>query len=712
MLRLGPSGLIPHRAMGAPECLFLPLHPHTVPSSLRTSVATVAGARLTRLPVRRPPPVGPRRCSQLRVQASLGGPGSPAPLRDLRAWLEEIYKRVQPVADALVSALHATLALQRHWVHHAWARAALAWAVALGVATAAANAWGVPAINARLPAAAAQAASVLQRDVSLGRVRWLAPTGITGLHPLGCVGPVDVGAGPVEGSYATLDAVMLGVDPLRSLLRGRIVLTVKATGAEVHLKQGNTYSWFGFPEDTEPSSRDFLPGLQQQQQQDRSKEQGKGGKGGGGGAGGSSSSGGGGGAHAAAPPAPAADSFLASMANELLAWHAAQDRAAQGAIAASPDTDTAQSLVLLSVGAPPGAVSAPAEQQQGSSKPMGWRSLLPFQSGAKAAEEDAQRRARARQEQLDALNSIKFSTRVAAQREAAQQQADGDSRTAEEKQAVAEPVATAEAAAATQQPEEPAAPAEAPSDRVFRVNAALQPVSADPARLFHAEASAPSAPLMEAVAVDAAPEQHHEQQTLMPSTRAASLLNDLPALTIDIRAKPAAAPAPAEAEPPAEPSPAARTINSLADVTLGEVAPPAAALRASPRLSQFKGAVLDQNTERKKALGSKALQKARNWKPAKPSAPSTASVASVPALNDSTGATALADPSAAAPAAAGGYTSEEAGHADHKVHGHKVHITHPGYFPPATGPIYTPAPPEALAELSKSSILLAQIPLC
>ena len=34
----------------------------------------------------------------------------------------------------------------------------------------------------------------------------------------------------------------------------------------------------------------------------------------------------------------------------------------------------------------------------------------------------------------------------------------------------------------------------------------------------------------------------------------------------------------------------------------------------------------------------------------------------------------------------------------HKNH-HKYNITHPGYFPPSPGPVYTPAPPEALAEL-------------
>jgi len=37
----------------------------------------------------------------------------------------------------------------------------------------------------------------------------------------------------------------------------------------------------------------------------------------------------------------------------------------------------------------------------------------------------------------------------------------------------------------------------------------------------------------------------------------------------------------------------------------------------------------------------------------------------------------------------------------YRTHGnhHKYNITHPGYFPPSPGPVYTPAPPEALAEL-------------
>jgi hypothetical protein len=257
------------------------------------------------------------------------------------------------------------------------------------------------------------------------------------------------------------------------------------------------------------------------------------------------------------------------------------------------------------------------------------------------------------------------------------------------------------------------------------VNAALKAVSADPARLFHAEAEPPM-PSPEAAAVDAAaheapaqealPEQLQQQQLLMPSNRAASLLNDLPPLIIDIWKKPPAQ-VTAEAEQtmlPAEPSPAARAISSLEGVARGETAPPAAALQASPALSQFKGAVLDQATERKKALGSKALQKARNWKPAKAPAPTAASMAAAADAANAAAAPALADAPTAAHAVAAEDKSEEALHADHKAHahGHKGHIMHPGYFTPATGPIYTPAPPEALAELRKSIIVVEMTFLC
>jgi hypothetical protein len=83
------------------------------------------------------------------------------------------------------------------------------------------------------PQAQDTVARLLERDIDLGAVRWVAPSGLFGLTPLAGVGPVAVGGGPVEGSSATVAEVVVGVDPLRSISQARIVLTVKARGAQV-----------------------------------------------------------------------------------------------------------------------------------------------------------------------------------------------------------------------------------------------------------------------------------------------------------------------------------------------------------------------------------------------------------------------------------------------------------------------------------------------
>ena len=55
--------------------------------------------------------------------------------------------------------------------------------------------------------------------------------------------------------------------PFVSLAQQEIVLGLGLHHPSVHLVQGHNLSWFGYPQDTSPSSRDFAPGLGQQQQQ-------------------------------------------------------------------------------------------------------------------------------------------------------------------------------------------------------------------------------------------------------------------------------------------------------------------------------------------------------------------------------------------------------------------------------------------------------------
>ena len=128
--------------------------------------------------------------------------------------------------------------------------------------TAAVNA-ALPSVNVRaLPRAEAAVSHVLERDVRLGGVKYAMPvTGLVGATPLAALGPVSLGPSPLEGSSVEVQEVVVKVAPLASLLQRAVVLRVELEGARGELVQCDNFSWFGFPDDTEPSCRDFLPGL-------------------------------------------------------------------------------------------------------------------------------------------------------------------------------------------------------------------------------------------------------------------------------------------------------------------------------------------------------------------------------------------------------------------------------------------------------------------
>ena len=70
-------------------------------------------------------------------------------------------------------------------------------------------------------------------QVTVGQVNWLAPTGVLGLHPIASLGPVSVGPGSTEASWAHLPEVRVSIDPLKTLAQRKVVLKVQAPGAEV-----------------------------------------------------------------------------------------------------------------------------------------------------------------------------------------------------------------------------------------------------------------------------------------------------------------------------------------------------------------------------------------------------------------------------------------------------------------------------------------------
>lgn len=99
--------------------------------------------------------------------------------------------------------------------------------------------------------------------MAIGGVSWVSPAGLLGVAPLATLERVAVGPGPHERSSLQLDSAQLHLDPLASLLQRKLALKVSARGAKVVLVQQPNFSWFGYPNASDPAMRDILPGLQQ-----------------------------------------------------------------------------------------------------------------------------------------------------------------------------------------------------------------------------------------------------------------------------------------------------------------------------------------------------------------------------------------------------------------------------------------------------------------
>jgi hypothetical protein len=180
------------------------------------------------------------------------------------AWLVAVQRGSAADSAALFGPLRRLSARELLW---AWVRLRVRslrrvvetarWVAAGAVlATAAAMAWGRPALNDRvLPWVTATATVAAARPVQVGRVRWLLPTGVTGLTPLATLGPCALGAGAVEKSTVEASAVSVWLRPLASLLQGRAVLHAVIHAPTVALAQADNHSWLGYPDDTVPSSR-------------------------------------------------------------------------------------------------------------------------------------------------------------------------------------------------------------------------------------------------------------------------------------------------------------------------------------------------------------------------------------------------------------------------------------------------------------------------
>eukprot|EP00891_Asterochloris_glomerata_P005156 jgi/Astpho2/5156/Aster-x0241 len=161
-------------------------------------------------------------------------------------------------------------ASQRKWLKRWYVKLLLGLALVLGITTAAANIWGVRHLNSNLlPSAQPQMAAMMAREVDVGRVKWVAPSGVLGLHPLAAIGPVRVGPGPIEHSSALLPNVRISMDPVQSLVQRQVVLKIHIPAAQL-----DNFAWFGYPDDTIPSARDVLPGKMKGGSPARTKQQG------------------------------------------------------------------------------------------------------------------------------------------------------------------------------------------------------------------------------------------------------------------------------------------------------------------------------------------------------------------------------------------------------------------------------------------------------
>lgn len=68
----------------------------------------------------------------------------------------------------------------------------------------------------------------------------MAPSGLVGFGPLAAAGPVELGPSAAEGSSLELPEVVVCVDPLQSLLQGKLVLQLHAAAAQVTNNLGSS----------------------------------------------------------------------------------------------------------------------------------------------------------------------------------------------------------------------------------------------------------------------------------------------------------------------------------------------------------------------------------------------------------------------------------------------------------------------------------------
>ena len=150
--------------------------------------------------------------------------------------------------------------------------------VMVSLITAVCNVWARPLVNrAILPVVCEQLSVATGREVNVEEITWIQPLGLLGLTSFVTAGAIEIGPQnnltqvtnengveeqvPGEQSSLYCEEVKLGVRFLQSIMRWQCLLDIKVNSAFAKVAQGENLSWFGYPLDTVPTSRNFLPGL-------------------------------------------------------------------------------------------------------------------------------------------------------------------------------------------------------------------------------------------------------------------------------------------------------------------------------------------------------------------------------------------------------------------------------------------------------------------
>lgn len=173
--------------------------------------------------------------------------------------LASIARRVRRSIFLIASNLKGLWVVRQEAALRALRNFMVVFATVMLAGTIAAYYWGKPYLNQEvLPAMCSSLSSMTGREMKIEEIERLEAAGITGVLPVARLKSVSIGPGEFEKSTLTADRIDLMFNPLLSLLRRAVVVSMIVNGPSTRLVQASNYSWLGYPHDTEPSSRKLI----------------------------------------------------------------------------------------------------------------------------------------------------------------------------------------------------------------------------------------------------------------------------------------------------------------------------------------------------------------------------------------------------------------------------------------------------------------------